>query len=159
MSRRNRKRRQERLLNSEFIAESAPRVRSITLPLEREVRVRHVSETQPWDKLDFGLERITPEQFRDMRRIDRGKIVQDLRRLHIETDLRDKRIDPTGQRYVYKRVKIGQAEQVYLPSDHPICKERSERREVLFAKHKAGKGGQRPPRMPQLTIRCEKRRK
>lgn len=159
MSRRNRKRRQDRILNSEFKAESAPRGFNHPLPQLDVVRVRPLSYKQPRDKFNFGLESIRPEQFRDLRRIDRGKIVQDLRRLHIETDLLTNNIDPTGERYVYKRLKVGRDEQVFLNPEHPICREREERKQVLFAKNKAGKGGQKPPHLPQFIIKCEKRRK
>lgn len=158
MSTRRRQRRKDRVLNSEYIAESAPRGFNHPLPQPDVVRVRPLSYKQPRDRMHFGLESIRPEQFRDLRRIDRGKIVQDLRRLHIETDLRENNIDPTGERYVYKRLKVGRAEQVILDREHPICREREERKQVLFAKNKAGKGGQKPPRLPQLTIKCERRR-
>lgn len=43
---------------------------------------------------------------------------------------------------------------VDLPRQHPVCVARRERREVMFAKRKAGKGGQRP-RKPSVIIRCE----
>lgn len=43
---------------------------------------------------------------------------------------------------------------VDLPRQHPVCVARRERREVMFAKRKAGKGGQRP-RRPGVIIRCE----
>lgn len=45
--------------------------------------------------------------------------------------------------------------QVDLPHDHPVCRERRERREVMFATHKAGKGGQKKPRQPELIVRCK----
>lgn len=45
--------------------------------------------------------------------------------------------------------------QVDLPSNHPVCVKRRERREIIFAKNKAGKGGQKKPKKPELTIRCE----
>ena len=143
MSLRNRKRREKRLLNSEFIAETAPRGLRHPLPPTQEVRVRHDYQSNPTDR-----------QFRNVRRIDVGNAVQDLRRLHIQTDLSQNNIDPTGSRYYYERIKIGRDEQVNLHSSHPICREREERREVLFAKNKAGKGGQRPPRVPKLIIKC-----
>ncbi len=44
--------------------------------------------------------------------------------------------------------------QVDLPRQHPVCVQRRERREVLFAKGKSGKGGQKP-RRPGIIIRCE----
>lgn len=147
MSRRYRKRRQERLLNSEFIAESAPRGLTHPLPRPEEVRVRLSYNEQPVDR-----------QFGNLPRIDTGKIVQDLRRLHIEHDLAHNQ--PVNfQRYDYKRIKIGRAETVYLPSSHPYCQEREERREVLFARNKTGKAGQKPPIVPRLVVQCEKRRK
>lgn len=145
MSLRNRKRREKRILNSEFIAETAPRGLRHPLPPTQEVRVRHDFQSKPTDR-----------RFRNERRIDVGKAMQDLRRLHIQTDLRSNNIDPSGNRYHYERIKIGRDEQVNLPREHPICREREERREVLFAKNKAGKGGQRPPRMPKLLIKCIK---
>lgn len=43
---------------------------------------------------------------------------------------------------------------VDLPRQHPVCVARRERREVMFANRKAGKGGQRP-RKPGVIIRCE----
>lgn len=43
---------------------------------------------------------------------------------------------------------------VDLPRHHPICVLRRERREIMFAKHKAGKGGQRP-RRKSVILRCE----
>lgn len=44
--------------------------------------------------------------------------------------------------------------QVDLPRQHPVCVQRRERRELLFAKGKAGKGGQKP-RKPGVIIRCD----
>lgn len=44
---------------------------------------------------------------------------------------------------------------VDLPRQHPVCVARRERRQVMFAKRKAGKVGQKP-RMPTVIIRCEK---
>lgn len=43
---------------------------------------------------------------------------------------------------------------VDLPRQHPVCVARRERREVMFAKRKAGRAGQRP-RKPSVIIRCE----
>lgn len=47
--------------------------------------------------------------------------------------------------------------QVDLPHNHPVCVKRRERREILFARGNAGKGAgkQRPPRRPELIIRCK----
>lgn len=42
-----------------------------------------------------------------------------------------------------------------LPKEHPICKKRQERKEVMFATGKAGKGGQKPMKKPLLNIRCK----
>lgn len=157
MSRRYRKRRQERIMNTEFIAVSAPRGLTHPLPQPAEVRVRPLSHKQSLDRHKFGLDSISAEQFRDMRRIDNEKIVQDLRRLHIEHDIANNTY-PNFARYDYKRENVGRDEKVYLPSDHPVCKERDERRKVLFARRKAGKGGQNPP-IIRLTVKCERRRK
>lgn len=44
--------------------------------------------------------------------------------------------------------------EVDLPRQHPICVQRRERRELLFATGRAGKGGQRP-RKRDTIIRCE----
>lgn len=45
---------------------------------------------------------------------------------------------------------------VDLPPEHPICVARHERREVLFALGKSGKGGQRPRRNDNnITLRCK----
>lgn len=148
MSRRNRKRRQDRILNSEhIITESAPRGLTHPLPRPEEVRVRPLFDKKPLD-ITSG----------DLPRIDSGKIVQDLRRLHIEHDIRHKQVDSRGIRYDYRRVNVGRDETVYLPSSHPICQEREERREILFARRKAGKRGQKAP-IIRLTVKCEKRRK
>lgn len=147
MSRRYRKRREERILNSELITESAPRGLTQPLPLKPAGRVRPVYDTQPLDR-----------QFGDLPRIDSGKIVQDLRRLHIEHDIRYNQVDSRGIRYDYRRENVGRDETVYLPSSHPICQEREERREILFARRKAGKRGQKTP-IIRLTVKCEKRRK
>ena len=43
---------------------------------------------------------------------------------------------------------------VDLPRHHPVCVARRERRQVIFAKRKAGKSGQKP-RKPSVIIRCE----
>lgn len=157
MSRRYRKRRQERILNTEHIAVSAPRGLTHPLPHNPEVRVRPLFDKQSLDRHNFGLDRMSAEEFRNLRRIDNEKIVQDLRRLHIEHDIANNR-SPSYARYDYKRINVGRDEKVFLPSDHPICKEREERREVLFARRKAGKGGQNPP-IIRLTVKCEKRRR
>lgn len=147
MSVRNRKRRQDRkLLNTEFIAVSAPREVNPSLPFES-VRVRPDYKSQSLDR-----------QFGDMPRIDKEKIVQDLRAQHIRHDLANNQT-PNYHRYDYKRIKIGRDEKVLLPSSHPICKEREERREVLFARHKTGKKGQNAPILPRLIVKCDKRRK
>lgn len=46
---------------------------------------------------------------------------------------------------------------VDLPPEHPICIRREERRAVMFAQGKAGKGGQRPRRdNNDIKVRCEK---
>ncbi len=147
MSRRYRKRREERILNSELITESAPRGLTQPLPLKPAGRVRPVYDTKPLDRT-FG----------DTPRIDSGKIVQDLRRLHIEHDIRHNQVDSRGNRYDYRRENVGRDETVYLPSSHPICQEREERREILFARRKAGKSGQKAP-IIRLTVKCERRRK
>lgn len=146
MSRRYRKRREERILNSELIAESAPRGLTQPLPLKPAGRVRPVFDTQSLDR-----------QFGDLPRIDNEKIVQDLRAQHIQHDLANNQI-PNFHRYDYKRIKIGRDEKVLLPSSHPICKEREERREVLFARNKTGKKGQNAPILPRLIVKCDKRR-
>lgn len=45
---------------------------------------------------------------------------------------------------------------VDLPPEHPICIQREQRRELLFAFNKAGKGGQRPRRLDNnITLRCK----
>lgn len=45
---------------------------------------------------------------------------------------------------------------VDLPPEHPICIARHERREVLFALGKGGKGGQRPRRKDNnIKVRCK----
>lgn len=145
MSRRRRQRRKNRILNAEFIPASAPR--GLTHPLPQpEVRVRLDYQSQPLNR-----------QFGDLPRIDSGKIVQDLRRLHIEHDIRHNQVDSKGNRYDYRRENVGRDETVYLPSSHPICQEREERREILFARRKAGKRGQKAP-VIRLTVKCEKRR-
>lgn len=147
MSRRNRKRREDRVLNSEHITESAPRGLRQPLPRKPEVRVRPVYDTKTLDR-----------QFGDLPRIDSVKNVQDLRAQHIQHDLANNQ-KPSFARYDYKRVKIGRDEKVLLPSSHPICQEREERRQVLFARHKTGKKGQNAPILPRLIVKCEKRRK
>lgn len=147
MSVRNRKRRLDRkIINTEFIPVSAPRGLTQPLPLKPAGRVRLDFESQPLDR-----------QFGDMPRIDNGKIVQDLRAQHIRHDLANNQ-RPNFHRYDYKRIKIGRDEKVLLPSSHPICKEREERRKVLFARHKTGKKGQNAPILPRLIVKCEKRR-
>lgn len=42
-----------------------------------------------------------------------------------------------------------------LPKDHPICKRRKERKEVMFATRKAGRGGQKSLKLPRINIRCK----
>lgn len=42
-----------------------------------------------------------------------------------------------------------------LPNKHPICQRRQERREIMFATGKAGKGGQKPLKLPRINIRCK----
>ena len=42
-----------------------------------------------------------------------------------------------------------------LPRNHPICIARAERRELMFATGKAGKGGQRPRRRLKEILRCD----
>lgn len=147
MSRRYRKRRHERILNAEYITASAPRGLTHPLPPTQEVRVRLSSNEQPVDRLSG-----------DLPRIDTGQIMQDLRRLHIEHDLANNQ-RPNFARYDYKRIKIGRDEKVFLPSSHPYCQEREERRQVLFARKKTGKVGQNAPLLPRLLVKCEKRRK
>ncbi len=145
MSRRYRKRREERILNSELITESAPRGLTQPLPLKPAGRVRPVYDTQPLDR-----------QFGDLPRIDSGKIMQDLRRLHIQADL-DKGTRPNFHRYDYPVVKIGRDEKVLLPPSHPYCQEREERRQILFARKKTGKKGQNAPILPRLLVKCERK--
>lgn len=47
--------------------------------------------------------------------------------------------------------------QAELPANHPLCVKRRERRQILFARRKTGKGAgkQRPPKMPELIVRCK----
>lgn len=47
--------------------------------------------------------------------------------------------------------------QVDLPHNHPVCVKRRERREVMFASRRTGKGAgrQKKPRIPVLTVRCK----
>lgn len=141
MSRRDRIRRKNRL---EINTNPEPRVTRFTLPAPKMVRVRNTYNDPPLDTIS-----------RDLRRIDSGLDMQHLRRLHIQDDIRRNTIDPTGVRYDYQRKYVGRNEQVLLPSDHPICRQRRERKQVLFAKRKAGKGGgQKMPRLPKIILKC-----
>lgn len=46
---------------------------------------------------------------------------------------------------------------VDLPPEHPICRKREERRQIMFATGKAGKGGQKPRQNNNdIKIRCGK---
>lgn len=143
MSRRDRIRRKNRLDN---ITKPEPRETRLSLPSPRvEVgRVRNTYNETPLDTIS-----------RNERRIDSGLDMQHLRRLHIQDDIRRNNIDPTGVRYDYRREYIGRDEVVTLPSEHPICRLREQRRQIMFAKHKAGKGGQKPPRLPKFILKCK----
>lgn len=154
MSRRDRKRRENRLNKT---ISPAPRDVFTSLPNTFEqVRVLNPYHEIPKDKhpttsrIDFGLSPVGHKPTRD-------DYVDSLRRLHIQRDLRRNSIDPTGVKYDYRREYVGKDERVLLPSDHPICIERETRREVLFAKNKAGKGGgQKPPKLPKIILKCHR---
>ncbi|WGL31343.1 hypothetical protein [Dipodfec virus UOA04_Rod_962] len=69
-----------------------------------------------------------------------------------------RRIDDPGRRLDLHQAQsrpIRQPDIVDLPREHPICQRRQERKEVLFAKRKAGKGGQKPMKLPRLLVRCK----
>lgn len=42
-----------------------------------------------------------------------------------------------------------------LPPEHPICVQREIRREMMFALGQAGKGGQKPRKQENITLRCK----
>lgn len=101
--------------------------------------------------------RITLEQ--RQRRVDKHLALdlENMRRLHIQQELRRGTV-PTYQQLDYKvRILPDMSQEVTLPLDHPICKERRARKQVLFAKNKAGRGAgrQRPPKDPGIVVKCK----
>lgn len=139
--------------------------------LQRENRLNHT--TNP------ATRTVRPVLARELERGLRSRPVQSILRLRDKQEA--KRIEPRpvviDNRRVYRRQslpvrkinrlavqqnKIGLISvgkygklQLDLPYDHPICRLRRERRELMFATHKAGKGGQKRPKQPVINIRCE----
>lgn len=152
MSLRNRKR---LLKRTEIKSVPGPRVARSTLsPYDRVMRVRIPTTVKTLDSTPRRLRRVAKV---DPRVIDSA--LESFRRQHIVQDIRNSRsID--FDKYQYARINVGKLnESVLLPAEHPLCKEREERREVLFAKNKAGKGGgkQKPPKIPKIDVKCIRR--
>ncbi|QXN75016.1 hypothetical protein [Microvirus mar6] len=152
----SRRRRQRRILNRLNKQESpATRVTRLTLSDTLERRLRS-SFGNLMDKLHNRRE------VQDMR-----NTIQPAERLRRPLILRDRARQAAvrrANRLVVHDNKIGLISsgefgniRVDLPSDHPVCVRRRERREVMFATKKTGKGAgkQRKPKMPILDVRCK----
>lgn len=141
MSRRRRLRRQNRV--DELTTPATRTARSVLVDLSpRGLR----SVLGPSRRVEIRPTRtVTPVPAERMRRINMSRAdIQRANRLAVQ--------DPNnlGLTSVGDLGKI----QVDLPHQHPVCVQRRERRELLFAKGKAGKVGQKL-RKPGVIIRCD----
>lgn len=149
MSLRRRKRLQNLTANESV---TAPRKARTFLPSEPlGVRVRNPVPDNSGLR-HSAMRRISPEKPNNRL----SDTLVHLRRLHINHELYHG-IKPTYERLDYPVRRVNNVEEVTLPLDHPLCKERRERKEVLFAKRKAGRGSgrQRPPKDPGIIIKCK----
>lgn len=154
MSLRRRKRRLNRL--SRVYAMETPATRTTRLVLSRPLEMR----------LRNPMER-TLDRLRDLRKPKDKVIEQPSVRMRLRPNILDR-----GRRATIRRanrlvantentglISVGDRGKltVDLPYNHPICVKRRERKEIMFAKKKAGRGAgrQRKPKMPELTVRCK----
>lgn len=124
------------------------------------LRLSHLRERKRFEKLNV-YENIDP-----LSRYNRENKVNNLDILGLARDVKNTQ-DVLEQQKIRARVsrekrkplnviQLNGKVRVDLPPEHPICVARHERREVLFALGKSGKGGQRPRRNDNnITLRCK----
>lgn len=87
-------------------------------------------------------------------RIDFNRDVRQLMAIHQYNKIRQKQ-----SKFAVKplqTIQLDKTIRVDLPPEHPICIERERRREVMFAKDKAGSSGQKPRREDNnIKLRCK----
>lgn len=108
------------------------------------------------DPRPLGYRRAEPSRMdRLSDRIRRQDIRNDVTR-HALHQPASRRVDDPGRRLDLEQVRIQRQDRIVdLPREHPLCQKRKERKEVMFATRKAGKGGQKPKKDPPITIRCK----
>ena len=91
----------------------------------------------------------------EIRRFERNKIIDEYRRRYQQ--VMSNQLKPRIVRKPIYNLQMDGTVKVDLPPEHPICIKREERRMILFATGKAGKGGQQPRQNNNdIKIRCEK---
>ncbi len=147
MSRRSRLRRKIRQQRANLQQAPATRVRTLTLDVLRDARRLR---NEPLDRLLEQRQQQAREWNQTVIKLRRQarqgvprSAVRRANRLVINNNNIGLTIGP----------KLGTM-QVDLPHEHPICVQRRERRALMFATGKSGKGGQKTPRQPKLLVRC-----
>lgn len=153
MSLRRRKRRQNRLdinphLATRLARPNLGRVLGLGLPVQR------LRSLKLFDPRHEERPRIVIEPSRNELRLSDNRDVRQLVRLHDYDKIRAK--TSREKRKPLTTIQLDGNIRVDLPPDHPICVARSQRKEILFAENKAGKGGQRPRRQNNnIKLRCK----
>lgn len=130
---------------------------TITVSDNRALRQALADEYRNIRRLGYQVNRIevrTSDVSDNLRRKD----VRNLELLHRRNILNRilRRNSDTKLKTLDKIRYVNLREMTYdLPKEHPICQKRKERKEVMFATGKAGKGGQKPMKKPLLNIRCK----
>lgn len=91
----------------------------------------------------------------EIRRFERNMIFDEYRRRYQQ--VMSNQLKPRIIRKPVYNLQMDGSVKVDLPPEHPICRKREERRQIMFATGKAGKGGQKPRQNNNdIKIRCGK---
>lgn len=141
------------------------RVTALMTPATREVRPSLVNSQVRGLRLfsrnlklgrnreDKRLRIVVPDKNNELR-LDLNRDIKHLKFIHdynkVRSQYSKQAVKPVATIQPDMSVKVD------LPPEHPICVKRQERRELLFATGRAGKGGQRPRRQNNdIKLRCK----
>lgn len=136
------------------------RIELRTIPATREARSSLATPTvQGWRNI-FGrklaeqrksnrLEDLSLPNFQRLKRLDNLPQVRRFKEIMSQGP------KPLRIRKPVSTIQLNGVVRVDLPPEHPICIKREQRREMMFATGKAGKGGQRPRKQQNIQLRCK----
>lgn len=95
---------------------------------------------------------------RELKRFERNVLYDEYRKRYL--DVMSNKLSPRVYRKPLNQISlknyVDKTVTVDLPPEHPICRQREERREILFATGKTGKGGQKPRQQDNnIKLRCK----